>query len=1706
MGIDNTLAQNYDILWKKIDELEEADKPKSIIKEAENIYAKAKKENNFSQMLKAQMCITEKRCDLDPELFMPDEYEKLLNNIEDDKSISADTRAGRLAVLHCMLANAYEEMQDSYVHDFDEETREQFPLKAKEHTSAALEDMQTLSRIDNKEYEPLIKQMEDGRLFEHDLLYVLIDHILNDWRYSYSEEEKIDIYERAIKVYETNGNRNAVALLRLRELEIRHNSHIKAIHINDYNYQKSLEDLHVKTQDIEAGADVDATLVNTYEDEDKRLIFARKAISQWSASKRVNDFKNIEAHIMAPNIHIESPEHVIANKPLPLTITYKNASSVTLTIREYAGAEKSGKLSEKGTAINTRKYTLVIDDINAQRKENNLTIKAQATDNLTLKPGHYVLVAETEGARDVMELSITSLRAVCVPMPDKKNAMVTVLDNETGRPIANATITRIYSYRTTYGQTLKEKYTTDKNGEAIVPFDTNNKRDGMIIIAVRDMASYGTPSEDITKPVYISKPYSYGKYRDTRTMCSVMTDRSIYRPGQTVHVSTVLYSQTEDVVNVKANRGVILRVMNPDYEDIHHVTGVTNELGSASFEFTLPKEGKLGSYQIRIEGDEDDVTDYQSIEVEEYKRPTFDVQFDKEKNSTKFSLGEIAKVTGQAKTYSDIPVQGATVEYTIKWGEHRLYRWWYTEQHELLTNSTTTDDNGDFTINFPTELPEIVECDSIEFTVAVEVTDISGEMQRGEYSFNVKNPNYKKEDKKDEGPKDDFKISSEEISESQDAVVTFKAKEKDALVHYYIVSNDKIEQKGTKVLDGNELKFTIKYNKEWGDGVNVMVFYVRNGHFYTTNKELPYVRPNKKLTLTWNTFRDKLQPGQKEEWVLSVKDHNNHNVSGAELCAVMYDASLDEFCEHEWNFELSFYRNIFSYNAIASYSNSSLNMHLAPKFTTFKSLSRTFDILKEFEHQRWYKVHTIMNHRMLKAGAPMMAKNTVSMDMVIEEAAVGMAEGVAIRSESVNREMADSYGANKAEITSQSTKQFRTNLAELAFFYPHLTTDNKGEAHITFTLPDCLTEWKFLGFVHTKDLDYGHITAKATAKKDFMIQPNMPRFLREGDKAIVAAKVINMTDKPINGTATLRILKADTEEVVYTQNAEFSVQTSQSTPLSFAINTALSAGDYICDVTATDGNSSDGERNRLPILSTKVDVVENIPFYLDGPSTKSVDLTTLFNGNSNTATDKNLSIGYTDNPALPVFNSLKTMQNPKYDNAPCFAAALYSNLVLLDMSTVLKDYLSDFDAQASQKSANEALEKLKKLQLSDGSWSWFEGMVGSPYITLSVAENLHRLETYFAKHNKEVPMSDISKMLKKALKYLDKKELEDYNYRKAHKLPLKPYNDDLRYLYIATNPNKEMLNKYLDELIKDFKNLTIFGRSQGVITLKKYDRDDAAKKFLESVKEYTMFKDGFGRYFATDLAYYSWMDYRIPTQLAAMRGITAYENLSPTENHQYLIDMQLWLLRQKQTQTWDNPINTLDIADFLLTNNKEASLHTPTTPSLVLDGKEVKTDSIYSVNGAQTLQVSKTSPSISWGHVRTTFKEEVRNLNPYSSGELTISRKVIRDGNKVTIRHILHADRDMDFVKVTSQHAASLEPLQVHSGYQWLGGRGCYLEVRDSQVTMFFDKFTRGTTTIDIDYYIARDGDYNSGYANIECTYAPEFGAHTSGDEINIKK
>lgn len=967
----------------------------------------------------------------------------------------------------------------------------------------------------------------------------------------------------------------------------------------------------------------------------------------------------------------------------------------------------------------------------------------------------------------------------------------------------------------------------------------------------------------------------------------------------------------------------------------------------------------------------------------------------------------------------------------------------------------------------------------------------------------------------------------------------FSTQETDAYVIYNVYNADGLLESHAAVTDGALKHIRLSYRKEWGEGISVNMAYVRNGHFASFTRNFTLAEPEKKLKLEWATFRDKLQPGQPERWTLTVTDKAGRRVSGAEMAAVLYDASLDRIYPHQWSFQLGYNRFVpnVRWDAFAQSYVPAFSIYAPTENYDF--YYRTFDQLRPFEHDR-YRNSRVMRLSEVAVGS----QKAVTASMMAAPPAAMME----VADEDSAEESAIAYSADRGE---DAPVAVRENFAETAFFLPQLVTDAQGHVNIQFTLPESLTEWRFMGFAHTREMDYGMLTDTIVAQKMLMLRPNMPRFVRWGDKAVVASSVVNQGDDALVGTVSMRLLDAKTGEVLLSEEKPFAVDAGKSVAVSFSFDVSSAWTDLDCELVAVSGHVSDGEKNHLPVLSTRQTIVEAVPFYIMGNadgsvSEKSVDLSQLFNHHSSTATQRKLKVEYTDNPVWMCIESLRSVKNPESDDAICYAVSLYANTRLAELMQTFPVLEKHENREELLLRAAEAEKKLAALQDSTGGWSWFEGMSPNFYVTMAVCEHMAQLP---------LPSQAVKEMLRHGMDFLDRHELKTFAERQKVTKKVWASDADFRYLYLSAMMPERIVDKdvrsvrekYLTVMEKQPRDLTIYGVANAAFALRSFGRVKAADRFVDFLKDYLVEKPGQGRFFASDAAYYSWMDYRIPTQIAAMKAIRQKNREDACLN-----DMQLWLMTQKRVQKWDNPMNTIDVVDFLLNNSPQATFHATKAPVLRVDGTPLARIEHGTINternqlegreaqlslqgnvladvpaeviadGVERLDVQKQTPGISWGAAYAVYVDDVTRLGAFSSQELQIQRKLyvqkagssewtayeegdsLKVGDKMRIRHIVTADRDMDFVHVTAQHPACLEPMRQLSGYQSLGGRGGYLSIRDSGFEVFFDWFTRGTSTIDMDYYIVREGAYVTGISSVECAYAKQYQNRTDSKKVCV--
>ena len=957
--------------------------------------------------------------------------------------------------------------------------------------------------------------------------------------------------------------------------------------------------------------------------------------------------------------------------------------------------------------------------------------------------------------------------------------------------------------------------------------------------------------------------------------------------------------------------------------------------------------------------------------------------------------------------------------------------------------------------------------------------------------------------------------------------------ENGAHIVYSIIAGNKLLEKGAWELGDSIVTLPFTYKEEYASGIVLNYSFVKQGKCYTRMMSIARPLPEKKLNVAWKTFRNRLTPGQKEEWTLRITTPDGKPAK-AQLMSVLYDKSLDQIAPHSWNFSLGFYQSLP--NCYWKHNLTFRPFYLNGVYPTKYYDEKQLDVDKfdgKFFSYYAYMQAVELSKLERSSGGTVESVRIKKDELVKEEGRV-----MKTRGSNMNRVAAAAPSANKVFDVVEEMPQFvggsgsdvglyldnvqvRENLNETAFFYPALESDNNGNVAIRFTLPESVTTWKFMGLAHDKEMRNGLLVDEAVAQKTVMVQPNMPRFLREGDKSSIVVKLFNTSDKKVSGNARMQILDAETQKVVWQKTQNYSINAEGSATVSFDVQ-GLKEGVYINKVVAAGNGYSDGEQHYLPVLSDRELVVNTLPITLHQQGEQSFDLSKLFldkEGKQAKGTEEaKVTVEYTNNPSWLMIKALPAISNPDDEDAISLMSAIYAN-------TITTYIQKDLSLETSR--LQNQVEKLRKLQNNDGSFSWWKGMKGSRYMTTAVAEMMVRLNAIAG------TQKSISKMLTSAINYLSwqtAREVREMKKMEEKKHKVSPSEQALHYLYILSMDGRKMKENFeqdqaylLDKMSKMTSDFTIYGKARAAVVLAKNSQQNAAycKKageYLQSVNEYAVYREEMGRYYDTRKALYSWRNYKIPTQVSV---IEAMQLLKPNDK-QTIEELQRWLLMSKRTQVWDTPVNTVDAVYAFMKGNESNWNKKAENAVLKLDGKQlpmpqdstmlgyIKTEK---VGKASTLSINKKSDYTSWGAVYAEFKQPLSEIASSESG-IKVRRFVVtaesqgkekslaKVGEKVKVTLMITADRDYDFVEIEDKRAACLEPVNQQSGYQW--GMGCYVSPKDNTTNFYFDRLSKGKHVVEMEYYVDRNGEYQAGSCSAQCAYSPEFCGRDAAYKLSV--
>lgn len=1809
-------AQTYDNLWKQAEINAQKDQPKSEIAVMKKIIAKASVAKDYGQLLAAEIRQMTLWNEISADSLTPNvkrmEAEVLKVN---DPALKA--------VRYAVLGKVYCDMNEK---------------KSQEFFKKALEQPELLARHTSTEYVPLTLKGVDGSSFNNDLLHLI----------GFEADSK-EAYLQLYTYYNKVGNRGAACLCAYKLIEKYRQDDVREV--KKSKYLQTIDSLIQVYQDIPEAGELAVEHFRFMEGatdakpQDK-LNYINYALSRWGGWSRMNELRNAQKRLTEPMFRVKDmPQVLRPGEKAWVQLDVRNLQNLKISIsRLNITADNDYNAQDEATYKMLLKKTTKLHQKDFSRNYYGRPDYEEVKDSIeisgNLPLGAYLMevTSDNTGIAPQRELFYVSNLAVMIQqLPDDKHRYV-VVNATDGQPIAGA---KIELYDQWYGFNMKKdkrtvhaRLTTDENGEAYF-----KNVDGNILISTNN--DKFTPA----KGIYLSRDRYYER-KDDKIEHQLFTDRSIYRPGQTVHASAISYIVKKgldaSVPGKSMELNFILR--DPNWKQVAEQKATTDEYGTASVDFELPKEGQTGLYSISVNG-----TATKYVRVEEYKRPTFEITFPKV--NEKYNWGDTVVVKATAKTYSGVPVQGAKVEYQVT---RRNQLWWWgagSAGQLVKTDSCVTREDGTFDVEIPLEasLSGKDEADMSDFMrqarffnfeVSAIVTDISGESHEGVMSLplgtkptilTVNLPKRIETDslktvtfayrnasgmpissrlkyRIDKGEWKDAEanapVSIKEYASSASSSLVWKSgvhqleaicgqdtlqqkftlfsmkdthpvepttewyyqtaktfprdgkpvyiqvgsSENGAHIVYSIIAGNKLLEKGAWELGDSIVTLPFTYKEEYASGIVLNYSFVKQGKCYTRMMSIARPLPEKKLNIAWKTFRNRLTPGQKEEWTLKITTPDGKPAK-AQLMSVLYDKSLDQIAPHSWNFSLGFYQSLpncyWKHNL--TFRSSYLNGVYPTKYYDEKGLDVDKFDGKFFSYNGYMQAEELSKLERSSGGTVEAVRiekhSSVKDEVVREEAKVMRIRGskmirVAAAAPSANKvfdvveempQFAGGSGSDAEQFLDQV--QVRENLNETAFFYPALESDNNGNVAIRFTLPESVTTWKFMGLAHDKEMRNGLLVDEAVAQKTVMVQPNMPRFLREGDKSTIVVKLFNSSDKKVSGNARMQILDPETNKVVWQKTQNYSIDAEGSATISFDVQ-GLKEGVYINKVVAAGNGYSDGEQHYLPVLSNRELVVNTLPITLHQKGEQSFDLSKLFlnkEGKQAKGTeDAKVTIEYTNNPSWLMVKALPAISNPDEENAISLMSAIYANTITTHVQKTLSlDNHSQKNLSQESIRLQNQVEKLKKLQNPNGSFSWWKGMKGSRYMTTSVAEMMVRLNAVAG------VQKSTAKMLTSAIDYLSwqtAQEVREMKKQEVKKQKVSPSEQALHYLYILSMDGRKMKQNLeadkaylLEKMSKMTGDFSIYGKARAAVVLARNSQQNAAYRekageYLQSVNEYAVYREEMGRYYDTRKALYSWRNYKIPTQVSV---IEAMQMLKPNDK-QTIEELQRWLLMSKRTQVWDTPVNTVDAVYAFMKGNESNWSRKAENAVLKLDGKLLPMPQDSTTLGyvkterpgkASRLSIDKKSDYTSWGAVYAEFKQPISEIGSMESG-IKIRRVIVpaesegkgkaqaKVGEKVKVTLLITADRDYDFVQITDKRAACLEPVNQKSGYQW--GIGCYVSPRDHATNFYFDRLSKGMHIVEREYYVDRKGDYQSGTCTAECTYSPEFGGRTEAYELRV--
>ena len=986
-----------------------------------------------------------------------------------------------------------------------------------------------------------------------------------------------------------------------------------------------------------------------------------------------------------------------------------------------------------------------------------------------------------------------------------------------------------------------------------------------------------------------------------------------------------------------------------------------------------------------------------------------------------------------------------------------------------------------------------------------------------------------------------------------------------AYIYYVARTSEKIVAQGWLTYKPGFHDFSIAVPNKLDDFVRVTFNSVYNGKVYNHEAYMESPAGKENIDLKITSFRNKLTPGDKERWTLTLSDQNGAPKRGAVLLE-MIDKAINDIQDNTWSM---FYPRS-TYRLVSINSNSLLSSSY-PSITWTEESHGSYQYhlpeLYLYDQEPFgYGRHVLYESAAVGGVMPMQMGNAKRMKAERTEDVM-----IAAEEADVAFSVADSV-EKKSAGTQKKLDEIKLREADIktALWKPMLTTDDKGNLAVEFEAPEFNTTWVVQALAWSNNLLTDSEQRELVTQKPVMVKSTLPRFVRHGDVATLTANVQNATDQAAKVTAVVELFDPRSGKVYQTRDftVDLTPKGTQAVGIDWNVPDDIPFVGF--RVKAANEQFGDGEQVMLPVLESTQPVIETQPFYIE-PKQDVTEITL-----PKFEKDARITLEYSDNPVWYCVTALPTIFDQNYRIASTLAHSLFalevaqgvasaqpqirdavkywkehpedSTLISMlernqdlkistllaspwvneaDRQTLRMSRLDElFDSKRMDQERKKIMEGLHNLQMGDGGFTWFRypECRSSLWTTETVLEIVGDIKHLGYLHTS----ADDDRMFERAVNYMDNEILRQHNERKNKK----DYSGYSTYVYVRTLfadvAMKADVKKLFDNALKHMDKHWGDGLSLGekafyAMALKRNGYDKTAGRIVESIRQHAINKPELGTYWdnlQTDWRYFD----KVAITSTILR---AMNECDPKQDE--IDNIRKWMLLMKQTNDWGGSSLAADAVYTLLTTGS-TWLERNQTPVITIDGTPVEFDKIDSyvgycrkqipANSEGILRIQRNGNNPAWGAIYSQFTAKMDDIKQVSIDELSISKEFyvyqsdgtlrptdkFRVGDRVQVRNVIKNNRDLDFVTIVDERPACAEPVDHFSGTRVADRSWYYLETKDSQTKIFFSDLQKGTHIISYDVFVNAEGEFSAGIASAQCQYAPQIAAHSGSRRLLVEK